>query len=598
MKNSILKGIVSILVVAALSLVAFSLSCCDKDSPSNYEPRCWEIHYYYQGVSVTGYIWATEAELKEVEQEIKNDRDYSNFSYRKHSASDEYSCEALNYPEEVVPNTPSGLSASVTSSCIELTWNSVSDATSYNVYRSTSASGSYSLLKNVSSAEYTDCSVSSETTYYYKVSAKNGAGESDKSAYVSAKVSSGGGGGQTEALPAPTGFTLTQTSSGIKLSWNRVTGAAGYAIFRALPSDTKYSYHAQTTSTSYTDTDVESGQTYYYAVAAFDSESNVGDISTGYITFSGSGGGGSTTKPSTPSGLNASASSSCIDLTWNSASGASSYNVYRSTSASGTYSYLSNTYSTYYTDCSVSSGTTYYYKVSAENSAGESDKSSYASAKVSSGGGGGGGTTSYSPCPPNVTCSGTSSVTVKWTASTGTGCGKPTSYDVKRTNRITGSAETLKSSTTSTSFTDSQPFPGINMYGVVATNDQGTAAGTAISSEIGIKAPEFYDGMGGNSYSVTIDIKGLNVPDEWKPYYKLELHWAQSSSGSYTALASWNYYDYKMSVGNNAYCYIYDFGNVDFSGKTFYYKLRWVFNAPYSPSAVNGAFTSVKSVKH
>lgn len=318
------------------------------------------------------------------------------------------------------------------------------------------------------------------------------------------------------------------------------------------------------------------------------------------------GGGGTTTsKPNTPTGVKATAGSSSISVTWNSVSGATSYNIYRSTSANGSYLYQTSVYSTSYTDYNVNAGTTYYYKVSAENSAGESSKSSYASAKIASSGGGdnpgggGGGTTNYEPCPPSVTCSGSSSVTIKWTASTGYGCGTPTSYDVKRMNRITGQAETLKSGTTSTSYTDSQPFPGINTYGVTAINSYGSGSGTAISSAIGIAAPTFYDGISADSHVVYIDIKGLNVPEDWKPYYTLELYWSTSYSGYYTLQGSWKYNEYAVNLGNNNYCYTYDFGSsVDFSGKTYYYKLRWVFEAPYSPTRVEGSYTSIKSVTH
>ena len=364
----------------------------------------------------------------------------------------------------------------------------------------------------------------------------------------------------------------------------------------------------KTTSTSYKDYQVTAGSTYIYGVTALDANGNNGEIAYDQITFNGSssGGGGSTTsKPSTPTGVKATAGSSAISVTWNSVSGATSYNIYRSTSASGSYSYQTSVYSTSYTDYNVNTGTTYYYKVSAENSAGESSMSSYASARIASSGGGdnpgggGGGTTNYEPCPPSVTCSGSSSVTIKWTASTGYGCGTPTSYDVKRMNRITGQAETLKSGTTSTSYTDSQPFPGINTYGVTAINSYGSGSGTAISSAIGIAAPTFYDGISADSHVVYIDIKGLNVPEDWKPYYTLELYWSTSYSGYYTLQGSWKYNEYAVNLGNNNYCYTYDFGNsVDFSGKTYYYKLRWVFEAPYSPTRVEGSYTSVKSVTH
>jgi hypothetical protein len=91
------------------------------------------------------------------------------------------------------------------------------------------------------------------------------------------------------------------------------------------------------------------------------------------------------TVPSVPSNVTASAQSShSIRISWSAVSGASLYGVYRSTSANGTYEHKVSTSSTSYTDNGLPTNTTYYYKVSAYNSQGESDKSSTSSAKTSS----------------------------------------------------------------------------------------------------------------------------------------------------------------------------------------------------------------------
>ncbi|MDR0759483.1 MAG: VWA domain-containing protein [Treponema sp.] len=92
----------------------------------------------------------------------------------------------------------------------------------------------------------------------------------------------------------------------------------------------------------------------------------------------------STGVPSAPTGVEAKEeSSSSIALSWNSVSGASYYKIYRSTSSSGSYSSLAESYSTTYTDTGVSPNTTYYYRVSAVNNAGESSQSAYAYATTS-----------------------------------------------------------------------------------------------------------------------------------------------------------------------------------------------------------------------
>jgi hypothetical protein len=62
-----------------------------------------------------------------------------------------------------------------------------------------------------------------------------------------------------------------------------------------------------------------------------------------------------------------------VSLSWNSSSGVAGYNVYRSTSASGTYSKINSSLdpNTAYTDSSVASGQTYYYAATSVNSSGQ-----------------------------------------------------------------------------------------------------------------------------------------------------------------------------------------------------------------------------------
>ena len=487
-----------------------------------------------------------------------------------------------NEDDETKPNTPSGLSASASSSSISLSWNSVSGAESYKIYRSTSASGSYTFIKSTSSTYYSDSSVSSGVTYYYKVSAVNSAGESSQSSYVSARIDG------TTAPNTPSGLSASASSSSISLSWNSVSGAESYKIYRSTSVSGSYTFIKSTSSTYYSDSSVSSGVTYYYKVSAVNSAGESSQSS--YVSARIDG----TTAPNTPSGLSASASSSSISLSWNSVSGAESYKIYRSTSVSGSYTFIKSTSSTYYSDSSVSSGVTYYYKVSAVNSAGESSQSSYVSAKIS------GGSTNYEPCPPTVSCSGTSSVTVSWTPATSSGCGRPTSYNVLRKSQITGQFETLVSNTTRTSYTDSQPFPGKTIYGVTAVNDYGSASGISYTSSIGISAPGYATSTKGivvDSYNLVVYVKDLNVPQAWKSYYNLELCYSQSYSGNYTGIKSWKYNDY-FAAGSDSSSKTYFMDNCfsSFAGKTLYFKIRWVFEAPYSVSEVYGEWSSPKSV--
>jgi len=87
--------------------------------------------------------------------------------------------------------------------------------------------------------------------------------------------------------------------------------------------------------------------------------------------------------PNNPTSVRATAQSSNeILVSWNAVSGATSYEVHRSTSSLGTYSTIGTTVSTSYISSGLSSKTYYYYKVKAVNSCGASSLSTYASART------------------------------------------------------------------------------------------------------------------------------------------------------------------------------------------------------------------------
>ncbi|WP_166244669.1 cellulase family glycosylhydrolase [Paenibacillus turpanensis] len=83
--------------------------------------------------------------------------------------------------------------------------------------------------------------------------------------------------------------------------------------------------------------------------------------------------GGTVTVPSAPAGLRASGGESEATLTWSASAGAASYTVKRAAKAGGPYTVVaSNVAGTSYADTGLINGTTYYYVVTAVNSAGES----------------------------------------------------------------------------------------------------------------------------------------------------------------------------------------------------------------------------------
>ena len=255
---------------------------------------------------------------------------------------------------------------SATSGKPMLTWNAVSGATSYKVYRATSQNGTYSLLGSVTVTSYTNTGAKDGVTYYYKVTAVNDSGESAYSNIVS---------GQNKAVtPKPAAPVVkighSATSGKPMLTWNAVSGAASYKVYRATAKNGAYSVINTTNALTYTNTGAALGTTYYYKVEALDASgksmgfSDVAEgkvapvLAVGYSSVSG--------KP---------------QLTWKVVPGATEYQVYRSTQQNSGYAKINTTTSTSYVNTGAKAGTTYYYKIVAVKGTAASDFSNIVSAR-------------------------------------------------------------------------------------------------------------------------------------------------------------------------------------------------------------------------
>ena len=246
---------------------------------------------------------------------------------------------------------------SATSGKPMLTWNAVEGATSYRIYRSTSRGSGYSLLGTTTATSYTNTGAKAGTTYYYRVKAVNDAGLSPYSNVVSGKVKS-----VTPKPSAPVVKIGHSSSSGKPmLTWNAVSGATSYKVYRATSQNGTYSLLGTVTATSYTNTGAKAGATYYYKVKAVNSA--------GESAYSNTVSGRATVTTLT---MGHSATSGKPQLTWKAVSGAASYKVYRATAKNGAYSVINTTKALTYTNVGAALGTTYYYKVEALNAAGKS----------------------------------------------------------------------------------------------------------------------------------------------------------------------------------------------------------------------------------
>lgn len=173
-----------------------------------------------------------------------------------------------------------------------------------------------------------------------------------------------------------------KTTTSLKVRWDKESGVTGYRIYRATSKDgtyTRVGIVSNSSSNTYTDKGLTSGKTYYYKIRAYKTvgdEKLYGEYSNVFSE--------KTSYPSQVKNLKQNSSyKTLVKLSWDKASYASGYRVYRATSKDGTYkrvAELSGSTNTNYTDKNLSPGKTYYYKVRAYRKVGSSrDYGTYSS---------------------------------------------------------------------------------------------------------------------------------------------------------------------------------------------------------------------------
>ena len=285
----------------------------------------------------------------------------------------------------ILVSIPTGLTATaVGKDTINLSWTAVPDLqTGYNIYRQT-LTGAYEQINTttVSGITFTDTGLTADTTYSYKITAINAAGESVKSDIASAKTEADQ---PTPTVPAvPTGLTATAAGKDtINLSWTAVMNATGYNIYRQTSTGAYEQINTTTVSgISYIDTGLTADTTYSYKITAINAagESVKSDIASAKTEADQS----TPTVPAAPTGLTSTAAGTdTINLSWSAVTDATAgYNVYRAATASGDYTKINTTTvaGITFADTELTAGTTYYYKVAAVNLFGQSVMSNGASA--------------------------------------------------------------------------------------------------------------------------------------------------------------------------------------------------------------------------
>jgi fibronectin type 3 domain-containing protein len=302
-------------------------------------------------------------------------------------------------PIAAAPTAPTGVTATVGSAQIGLTWTAPAGADKYSVYRNGT------LVASVTSPSYTDTGLTNGTTYsYYIVAFKQNSAASAASAPITATP--------VAAKPAtPTGVTATAGNAQVVVSWTAVSGATGYSVYR------DGTLVGSPTATTYTDTGLTNGTAYTYTVTA----NNTGGSSTASAGVTATP---QVPAPGIPTGVTATAGVNQVTITWTAVSGATSYQLYRGATL------VASPTTTSYVDTSLTAGTAVSYTVKAVNAGGTSAASAAASA------------TPTLAAPTGLTATaGNAQVALTWTA-----VANATSYNVY-------SGATLLGNVTTTSYT-------------------------------------------------------------------------------------------------------------------------------------------------
>lgn len=350
--------------------------------------------------------------------------------------------------------TPTAKTTTYTETSTKISWNAVTGATAYTVYRGTTL-----LTSTLTTTSYTDTSsyAVAGKSNTYKVSA-TGSGYYE-SAQLSISTSN------PSKLATPTGLAFAYTVSDTTLTWNAVTNATSYKVWRGSTL-----LESGNTSRSYTDTSGGAGKSYTYYVAA---------VASGYYdSAQASKTSSNKQRFAKPTGLTASYTKTSTTISWSavtSPANATVYNVWRGSTSLGSVTSSASTIS--YTDSSSygASGKSYTYYVTAAET-GSYYESAKASIKTSN--------PATLATPTGITAGYTeTSTTISWNGVT-----NATSYKVYRgtSSSFTPSSSNLVSTQIGTSYVDTGADAGTGFtYKVIASNSPtyyDSAAGSVTSN--------------------------------------------------------------------------------------------------------------------
>lgn len=262
-----------------------------------------------------------------------------------HCGSDNWTIYAISLDNGDTLRTPKIKSVTGNAKGVEIKWDAIKFADSYNVYRKQPGS-KWTVLKNIKTNSYTDTTAQNGKTYIYTVRACNKKTMSPFEESAAYK------------FVDKINFTsISATQKGVKLAWEKSNTATSYALYRSVNGGSwvKIATINSNAKTSYADTTVESGKNYKYRVRGYAGASVGAYDSTGVaIDF-----------VATPVLKSIQNTKDGITLKWSSVKGATGYRVYRRALTDNNWTNLGVVKSTTFNDTDAQNNVTYRYTVRA-----------------------------------------------------------------------------------------------------------------------------------------------------------------------------------------------------------------------------------------
>ena len=445
-------------------------------------------------------------------------------------------------------------------------------ASGYYLYRSTSKNGTYTKIATITDeSSYIDRSLTSGTTYYYKLIAYNGYGWSEESNIVSEIAG---------VLDAPVLSIEKQGENTFKLTWNAVENATNYAVLRSRYKDGEYECLCSHTTLEYIEQDVPKGTRYYYKVQASNANELYDPSEYSNIVTEAVPGDKVEGKPLViilRDGPNS------VKLMWNWIVGAEGYVIKRSTSENGTYVNIGTATQQQlvtFIDEGLKTGTTYYYKVHAYNEWGISEDSDVVFKLIQP----------LQAPRAYIEVYEENNFRFYWdTVEDATG------YKVYRSTSKNGTYKLITITTIQEYVEEAVPKGTTYYYKVVAYTDKETSAYSNIVR--GYVEPDKIPGVPnveiakGNNNSLTISWEALDFTDGYYVYY------ATSKTGKYTKLATvegTSYTHKKLTYGKTYYYKVVAYNAYEKTGYSNVVSMKVVPNEVTGLKLAPSGSTSVK----